>query len=490
MALVVGIDVATAEVRAAAFDGAGAEHARATAPLPPPTSPRPGWVEQDAGSWWPAAVAAVAGVTARLGDRRRAVVAVAVCSTSATVVVLDPAGRPTHPALTWADQRAVAEAAVAREAGVARWARLGLRVQPSSGLAKLAWLVGRPGGGAGAGRLAHPADVVGAGLVGAPVPCDWSHALKSGYDPGAGEWAGEAMDALGVPARLLPPVAPPATPAGTVGPMAAAATGLPPGCRVHLGMTDACAAQLAAGAGSPGRWVSVLGTTLVLKGASRHPLADPAGAVYSHRHPGGWWLPGGASSTGAGALPAGFAGRSLADLDRRAARHGPARTVAYPLVGRGERFPFVAPDAEGFTVGGGGDADEVERYRATLEGVAFVERLGYERLRALGATVAGPVAAAGGGSASAVWNAIRASVLGLGLVAVAGATTVRGAAVLAAAGTLHADVEAATAAMAATGRRVDPDPAAGAAMEDGYRRFVAALVERGWLDGPGAGAVR
>ena len=247
-------------------------------------------------------------------------------------------------------------------------------------------------------------------------------------------------------------------------------------------MTDACAAQLAAGAGEPGRFVSVLGSTLVLKGASRDLVADPAGAVYSHRHPDGWWLPGGASSTGARALTTGFEGRDLADLDEQAAARGPASVVTYPLVGTGERFPFVVPEAEGFTVGE--PADEVERYRAVLEGVAFVERLGFERLAALGAPAEPPVAACGGGSTSRAWSRIRATVLGMPLVVTPGATTARGAAILAAAGTIHHDLAAATAAMAAEGERVDPDADAddGArdALDRSYRRFLDALDERGW----------
>lgn len=38
---------------------------------------------------------------------------------------------------------------------------------------------------AGVHRLAHASDVIVAGLVGRPTPTDWSHALKSGYDPEA-----------------------------------------------------------------------------------------------------------------------------------------------------------------------------------------------------------------------------------------------------------------------------------------------------------------
>jgi hypothetical protein len=41
---------------------------------------------------------------------------------------------------------------------------------------------------------------------------------------------------------------------------------------------------------------------MVLKGTSDQLVRDPNGVVYSHRSPDGHWLPGGASSSGAGAL--------------------------------------------------------------------------------------------------------------------------------------------------------------------------------------------
>ncbi|HYN98970.1 MAG TPA: FGGY-family carbohydrate kinase, partial [Actinomycetota bacterium] len=416
----------------------------------------------------------------KLGERAGNVTALSVCATSATVLALDSSGRPLGPAITYADQRAAGEAARAQAAVPEIWTALGLTIAPSFGLPKWAWLLAnRPPAKQPSARLGHASDAVVAALTGALPPADTSHALKSGYDPANKRWVSEAMDALGIPVALLPEVLLPGSPAGRLTREASEVTGLPAGCEVRLGMTDSCAAQLAAGAAAPGRFVSVLGSTLVLKGATLGLLADPQGAVYSHLHPGGWWLPGGASSTGGRALAAGFAGDSLRELDGQAAARGPAGCVVYPLLGRGERFPFAAPAAEGFTLGE--PADPVELYRATLEGVAFVERLGYARLRELGAEPAGPLVTAGGGSASRVWNRIRATVLGTELEAKPGASTALGACILAAAGTLHPDVQSATEAMAASGSVVEPDPEESGRMDASYRRFVEEVFRRGWI---------
>ncbi|RDI75818.1 Sugar (pentulose and hexulose) kinase [Gaiella occulta] len=475
-----GVDVATQGVRVACVDERGRTVASAAVALPPPRRPAPGWAEQDARAWWPAAAEALRRATGALGPDRGRIVAVAAATTSGTVVLADSAGEPVGPALLYDDRRAAVEAERAQELGRERWEALGLRIGPSFTIAKLAWLA-RRGALVGVAHAWGESDLVVARLLGEPPPTDWSHALKSGYDLLRREWPSEVYEALGVPARLLPRVQPPASLAGRVCAAAARETGLPEGCEVRLGMTDGCAAQLAGGAVSPGRFVSVLGTTLVIKGATRELVRDPAGVVYSHLHPDGWWLPGGASNTGGEALAARYAGADLAALDRAAAARGPAACLSYPLVRSGERFPFLAPTAEGFVVGE--PVDEVEAYRAALEGVAFLERLAYDHLSALGASPEGPIATAGGASRSRVWNRIRATVLGRPLAVPASPTSAFGAALLAAAGTMHENLTAAAAAMVEIREEVAPEEREEAALRESYARFVEELRGRGWLGG-------
>ncbi len=55
-----------------------------------------------------------------------------------------------------------------------------------------------------------------------------------------------------------------------------------------------------------------------------------------------------------------------------------------------------------------------------------------------------------------------------------------GACILAAAGTLHPNLSAATAAMSVTGTQVDPDDTERDALEANYRRFRSAVADRGW----------
>jgi sugar (pentulose or hexulose) kinase len=344
------------------------------------------------------------------------------------------------------------------------------------GVAKLRALLDDPASRADGARLTHQPDVVTRALCGEPVASDESHALKSGWDAAAGTWADELTDAA---ASLLPDVVASGSVLGEVSAAAARDSGLPSGTPVVAGMTDGCAAQLATGALQEGEWTSVLGTTLVLKGVSPRRLGAPGDVVYSHRAPDGGWLPGGASSCGAGVLSQRFPGRDLDALGRLAQACEDRAPVAYPLVGRGERFPFAAPDAHGFMLADA--AGEEEQFAALLQGLAFVERLCLDCLDLLGAPVGGAVSLVGGATRSRYWCALRADVLGRPVHLPVHAESAFGMAVLAAGATTARTCAEAAAQMCHTRAVIDPRPQRTARLEEKYLRLVAELRRRGWL---------
>jgi sugar (pentulose or hexulose) kinase len=390
------------------------------------------------------------------------------------------------------DARAGDLAQEAHAAGAGLWERLAYRIQPSWALPKLLWWRDRGLLRDGA-RLAHQPDVVTSRLVGRPVAADSSHALKTGYDLIDRRWPGDVLDRLHVDPAVLPPVVGAGAVLGGVGAEAAERTGLPAGTPVVAGMTDGCAAQLGAGALEPGQWNTVLGTTLALKGVSRTLVHDPTGAVYSHRAPyGDLWLPGGASSTGAGVLTGLFPDADLAALTSAAAQ---VRDVplCYPLAGSGERFPFVVPQARGFLGDGplqkGADADDAVLFAALCHGVAYLERLCFDLLDHAGADVGGPVSLTGGGARNPWWNQLRCDVLGVPVRVPADAEAALGMAVLAAGATDGGEgggggggVPDAARRLVRLDRTLDPDPRCGAALAEGHVAFVHALEQRGWLD--------
>lgn len=472
-----GIDLGTQSARVVAVADDGSVHARAGVAL---TSRRDGVRhEQDPEDWWSAVVRAAQVVTREVQVEQ--IAGVSVCSTSGTVLFVEPDGdepaRPVSPALMYDDGRAGDYAARAAAEPADGWARAGAKPQTSWGLAKALWLLDHANIPAGA-RLSHQADLVNARLTGQAVATDWSHALKSGVDLTTGDWPLETLARLGFPADRLPPVVAPGAVLGEVGSAAAEVTGIPAGTSVLAGLTDGCAAQVASGALSEGEWNFVVGTTLVLKGTTAQPLADPSGAVYSHRSPDGSWWPGGASSSGAGVLTEQFEGRDLAALDQAASEREPAPCLTYPLVGSGERFPFVRKDAEPFTIGE--PRDEIDRYAAILQGVGFVERLCLEHVQALGAPIAGQVRLTGGATASAYWNQLQADILGRPVAVPATADSAFGMAVVAASGA-YGSLAGAAAALVQIRYGFEPRPEAADRFGEAYGRWREELVRRGWL---------
>lgn len=472
-----GVDVGTSGVRAVIVDEAGRQLGAGSAALP--AGRRHGNEhEQDPEQWWAAAVAAIRAATAGLTDVD--VLALAVDATSGTVLVEDTDGHARGPALMYDDGRATEQGERARAVGGWLWDQLGYRMQGSWALPKAMWLVDNDAVDAG-DRVVHQADHLVRRLVGHRVPTDTSTALKTGVDLRTATWPVGVLTDLGVAPGLLPDVVVPGTVLGTVSAETAHLTGLPVTATVRAGMTDGCAAQIASGALRPGQWSSALGTTLVLKGATAGLLRDRSGAVYCHRHPDGGWLPGGASSSGAGILGALFpeAGpEQLRALTDEARRLPPVPGATYPLAGQGERFPFVDADARGFISPHARTPAEV--FSAVCHGLAYLERLAYDVLGSLGADVSGTVALSGGATGNPWWNQLRADVLGRTTVLPRSTDAATGMAILAAAepGALTATAET----MVAISHTVIPDPQRGAALRDGYHDLVTSLVERGWLD--------
>ena len=470
----IGIDLGTQSVRVLAVTAAGTVLSSGRSSL---DSVRNGARhEQDPRQWWNAVADACAQATAAL---RGTIRGVAVDATSGTVLLGGRPGQNLTPGLMYDDTRAAVETERVNDAGQDLFRRLGYqKVQSSWGLPKAVWLVEHAPGNTPY-RILHQGDFINELLTGAPVASDLSSSLKTGCDLQAGCWPEDLMTALGLREEVLPKLALSGTVLGQVCAGAAEATGIPAGTPVIAGMTDGCAAQLGSGALAPGAWNSVIGTTMVLKGATEQLLRDPSGVVYSHRGPDGGWLPGGASGTGAGYITRRLPGRDLDALSAEAHRHLPAKAVIYPLASaQGERFPFVAPDASAFTVGRTGS--DAEFYAALIQGISFVERLAFDHLQSLGAPTGGPLVLTGGAARSRSWSQLRADVLGRPVTLVMNAEPALGMAILAASAGSGSLAETA-AAMVTVDEVLDPEPGATAKYMEPYLQLVSELRSRNWL---------
>jgi sugar (pentulose or hexulose) kinase len=389
----IGIDVGTSGVRAALVNAAGAPLATGAAPLASAEARYPT-------AWWRAVEAALSALArADLSGVR----AIAVDGTSGTILQLDSAGQPIGQASLYNDPaptEAVRAVAAAAPAGSAAHGS-------TSPLARLLALQHTPG----MARLAHQADWIAVGLGAPPGMTDENNALKTGYDPRLRCWPAW-LNGLGIHPNLLPRVAEPGTPIGTINPAVAAKFGLPIATVIAAGTTDGCAAFLATGANAVGEAVTSLGTTLTLKQLCDRPIFAPEFGIYSHRL-GERWLAGGASNSGGAALARYFTPDALAALSARIDPHAATGLDYYPLPSPGERFPFADPHLAPRETPR--PADDVRFLQGLLEGIARIEAQGYRRLAELGGPSLVSVRTVGGGARNAAWAAIRRRALGVEL---------------------------------------------------------------------------
>lgn len=470
--LFMGLDVGTQGVRCVVVDEVGGVRAAHSVAFDRINiADTPGWYEQSPGDWEAAIEVAITRSVAMLkegGLSPEDVASVSIDGTSGTIVPLDADNRPLCAALMYNDPRAQGEAI---ETGIFMHEyehKLGLTFNASFSLPRILWVMrNRPDIYDKTRVFAHQADYAVGLLCGEYAVSDYSNALKTGYDLIDGRWPDVLHDALGLALDKLPRIVRPGAPIAPITKAAAARLGLSPRTMVTGGSTDGYASALAAGAVRAGNWASIIGTTFVLKGVTERLIIDENGSSYSHMLPDGSWMLGGASNIGGRCLNAARGDRPFDELNRAAEALVPTGARCYPLTGRGERFPFVDPEAEAFYRG---DILHGKLYPALMEGVAFAERLAFERMQALGGTIGPTICAAGGACRSDLWLRIRASVLNRPLAVPAVVDAAMGSALLAALGHFGT-LEGAARAMIRYERSVDPVEAWTRQYDETYAQF-------------------
>jgi len=474
-----GIDVGTQGVRVVLLDDTGNTMGGSEKIFPLTPHSRE---EQSPAMWWESAFACLQNllVSVRKVVDLGHIKAVSVTSTSGTVIPLDAHNEPLHDALMYSDTRPATEGKLCRETAERHHSHGYTGFNASSGLSKMVWFVNHfPEKAARIKTWIHGTDFIIGKLCGNYSVTDYTNALKSGFDVGAGEWPSWLTRHLPLRQEWLQTVVPSGAQIGRMLPELSERLGLSE-IQVIAGMTDGCASQVASGAVQPGDWNTTIGTTLVVKGVTIQEIRDPEGRLYSHRHPEGYWMPGGAGNIGADWVAAGFAD-DLPALTQAAAELVPTGLIAYPLLQQGERFPFIAPQARGFEPENAGRA---ATFAANMEGVAFVERYAYEMIESLSAEDVNAVYTAGGGSNSDVWLTIRANVLNKPVHKCGNVTGAAGAAIVAAAGSHFSTLTQAAQAMTRIEKTIRPEPRLVETYEQQYRNFIQTLTQKGFIEGP------
>jgi glycerol kinase len=254
---VLAIDQGTSATKAVLVDRGGAIVARASAAVSLST-PRPGWVEQDANEIWASVQAAVAEC---VGGRR--VAAIGLSTQRESLLAWDRVtGEPLGPMLSWQDQRT--DCGPWREHADEVLALSGLPLDPMFSATKARWLLDTYG-----------RDGVCLGTVDSFLltRLGGEHVIEAGnaartqlLDVRALDWSPTLLHLFGIPQDVLPRVVP------STGPFPAARglAGLPDGTPMSGVMGDSHAALFAHAGWRPGQVKATFGT-----GSSIMSLADP-----------------------------------------------------------------------------------------------------------------------------------------------------------------------------------------------------------------------
>lgn len=471
--LFMGIDIGTQGVRGVIVDEMGKAVAGSSENFKKLNCAKhSGWYEQEPIVWWEAVDSVLKCSIEQLkkiGRSGQDIRAISIDGTSGTILPVDEEGNPLYQAMMYNDMRSESQAEKAKKAGKTLEKKLGLQYNASFALPKFLWIKENlPAIYEQTEKFIHQADFITGKLTGEFFVTDYSNALKSGYDLMDYEWPKFIEAELGIDQEKLPAVVAPGEPIKKISKDICRRYSLNPNTVVTAGATDGYASALAAGAVKPGDWASIIGTTLVLKGVTDHLLTDPSGSSYSHRLPSGAWMLGGAANIGGRYLNDCFKKDEFNERNKKVLDYIPTGVISYPLHGKGERFPFLDPNAEGFFIGDIRNLDI--KYAAIMEGVAYAERLAFERMENLGAAVGNSIFTTGGACRSKEWMTIRASVLNKEMKVPKIVDAAMGCAILAAANTCFSSLEEASDQMITIGNVIEPEQKLVSQYEELYQK--------------------
>jgi xylulokinase len=426
--LLVGIDIGTTSVKTVLFDADGAMLSQASQEYST-QYPRPGWAEQDPEDWWRCTCQTLKQALAAANADAQAVACLGVSCQAPTMLALDASGRPLHPALIWMDRRSEAQCDWLRR-HVEESCIQGLNggsVDPYYLAPKMLWLRDQHPELYQASQVFLQANGYVAWKLTGVFSMDVSHGpLTLFFDSQAEDYAPPLLEQMGLDQAKLPPVMPCAEVIGQVTAAAADECGLLPGTPVVAGAVDGTAAALEAGLLHAGQAVEMTGQSTVLLVCSDHPYQGRGLIPLAHGVPGKYLVVGAMVATG-GSLR--WFRDQLGGDERRAAEMlgidpfellsleaGKSSAGAHGLVFLpymyGERSPIWDSQARGVFCGLSLSSKKADMVRAIMEGAAYGLRHNVEAAAADGFPV-DQLVCVGGGSRSAVWNQIKADVLGI-----------------------------------------------------------------------------
>lgn len=375
MKYLLGIDIGTSSAKTLAVTPGGDYLAQASRSYPM-HQPRPGRREQDPKVVVEAVEDALAAVIEQLGEQP---LALAFSSAMHSLLLLDEAGAPLAPMLTWADQRSASQAQRLRDSdrGQRIYEATGTPLHPMSPLCKLMWM--RETDFTPYYKAAHIVTIksflffrwFGRFMI------DESDASATGlFDIINKEWYAPALQEAGIRISQLP------TPVKTTAvyrnmlPEVAACLGLHPETPVVTGASDGCLANLGSNAMEPGAVALTIGTSGAIRVTRTEPLIDEQGRLFNYILDDAHYVCGGPVNSG-GYLLEWFQEKlagthSVEELMEEAAQlpAGTEGLLCLPYL-LGERAPVWDGRARGAYVGLTDRHGRAHLFRALLEGIGF-----------------------------------------------------------------------------------------------------------------------
>ncbi|MDQ3006610.1 MAG: xylulokinase [Chloroflexota bacterium] len=463
-----GIDTSTTGSKALIIDESGGVIAVASSPHTLQT-PRPLWSEQDPREWWEAVSASIKSVLEKAGFGAERIGAVGLTGQMHGLVLLDETGSVLRPAILWNDQRTQGQCdEIHRIIGREKFIQITGNVALTGFTApKILWVKeNEPEVYTKAKHVLLPKDYIRYKLIGEYAMDKADGAGTVLFDLKSRDWSDEVLSALDIPRTWMPQTFEGTQVTGSVTKEAASITGLKAGTPVMAGGGDQAASAVGVGAVEPGIVALTVGTSGVVFATTPSALIEPEGRLHAFCHavPGMWHFMG-VMLSAAGSLQwyrdALAPEVSFDDLLKEAESisAGSEGLQFLPYLS-GERTPHPDPLARAGFIGLTLRHSRAHMTRAVLEGVAFGLKDSFTLIQNAGLGEITQVRASGGGTKSALWRQILASVFEAELVTVnttEGAAY--GAALLAGVGAgAWADVQSACRAVIKITRTTQPNP--------------------------------
>jgi xylulokinase len=423
-----GIDVGTTNIKAVLYNARG--EALAEAARPTPTGHEGGRrAHHDADALWQATAAAIRRVMAQ--EEAHHPLGLCVASIGEAGVPLDRHNQPLYPIVAWYDERTVPQAHWWAEAlGAQRIYRLtGLPLNHTYTLNKILWLKQeRPEVYARLNKWLCVSDYITYRLTGEQGMGLSLASRTMALELRTRRWSVEMLETVGISSSYLPQLVAEGSPIGSVCKEAAVETGLPQGTPVYVGGHDHVCGALAVGAFEPGVVLDSTGTTeaeLTTIERVEGPLqrTERAFCLGCHVAAERYYAIGGI--LGAGSMLEWMADllwpqeglerreEAIAALTQAAAASQPGANGLYLLPHMaGAGSPDRAPTARGVFCGLGLEHTRADLARAAIEGLAIELRVLLSALEQFTGQSIERIICVGGGTRNALWNEIKAQVLG------------------------------------------------------------------------------